>query len=618
LDFVFVQFLTGLASASSLFLVASGLTLIFGVTRIVNFAHGSLYMLGAYVAYSLTAWLQGPLGAFAGFWGGVVLAALAVGLIGVAIEVLILRRIYDSPELFQLLATFGVVLIVQDVALTVWGPEDLLGPRAPGLSGAVQVFGMAVPEYDFALIVIGPVVLAGLWAALRWTRWGVLVRAATEDREMTGALGVDQARLFTGVFFVGSVLAGLGGALQLPREPASLGMDLGIIAEVFVVTVVGGMGSIVGAFVAAVLIGELHAFGILVFPQVTIVLVFLFMAVVLVLRPWGLFGRPERFTRAAAAVASEPLRPLPRHGRWAAVALVAALAASPLVLGPYAVSVLTEVLIFALFAVSLHLLAGIGGMVSFGHAAFFGLGAYGAGLAVRQMGLDPTLAIAAGVLLAAAGAALFGLVGVGLSGIYLAMLTLAFAQIGFAIAFQWVAVTGGDNGLLGIWPPAWAASPERFLWVVLALAGLGVWALRQAAHSPFGYGLRACRDSVLRAAAVGIDVRRQRWLAFVLAGAGAGLAGGLHAFFKGSVSPADLAIPVSVDALVMILLGGIDTLSGPIVGAALYKIARIVITSWTDYWRLVLGCMIVAVVVLFPRGIVGELRARFGGRGGAA
>ncbi len=183
------------------------------------------------------------------------------------VEVLLLRRIYRAPELFQLLATFGVVLIVQDLALMIWGPQDLLGPRAPGLRGSVDILGQRFPQYELFLIVVGPVVLGLLWLLFHRTRWGTLVRAATQDREMVGALGVNQRMLFTGVFFLGSLLAGLGGALQLPRESVNLHMDLAIIAEAFVVVVVGGLGSLTGACLAALLIGELHAFGILICPR---------------------------------------------------------------------------------------------------------------------------------------------------------------------------------------------------------------------------------------------------------------------------------------------------------------------------------------------------------------
>jgi len=158
-----IQFLTGLSHAATLFLVASGLSIIFGVTRIVNFAHGSFYMLGAYAAYSATELLMERLGAPLGFWSGIVVAAVAVGLVGVVMEVLLLRRIYRAPELFQLLATFGVVLVVQDVALAIWGREDLFAPRAPGLKGTVEILGERFPQYHLFLIVLGPIVLGLLW-----------------------------------------------------------------------------------------------------------------------------------------------------------------------------------------------------------------------------------------------------------------------------------------------------------------------------------------------------------------------------------------------------------------------------------------------------------------------
>ena len=189
---VLLQFLNGLAGASSLFLVAAGLSLIFGVTRIVNFAHGSLYMLGMYLA----VWLSERVG----FWAAVPLAAGAVGFLGILVEVFLLRRIYRAPELLQLLATFALVLIARDFALYAWGPADMLGPRAPGFAGAVEIAGSAFPQYDLLLIGLGPLVFALLHLILVKTRWGVLIRAATQDREMLGALGVNQRLLFTGVF----------------------------------------------------------------------------------------------------------------------------------------------------------------------------------------------------------------------------------------------------------------------------------------------------------------------------------------------------------------------------------------------------------------------------------
>ena len=250
-----LQLLNGLAGASALFLLSAGLTLIFGVTRIVNFAHGSLMMLGAYLAYSLI----GALGGGAAYWVAVLLTALLIAVLGALIESLLLRHLYGAPELLQLLATFGVVLILKDVVLATWGPEDLLGPRAAGLRGAIDIVGGALPTYDIFLIFVGPGVLLALWWLIGHTRFGVLVRAASENRVMAAALGVNERLLFTAVFALGAGLAGLAGALQLPREPATLGMDLASIADAFVVTVVGGLGSIPGAFIAALMISLLKS-----------------------------------------------------------------------------------------------------------------------------------------------------------------------------------------------------------------------------------------------------------------------------------------------------------------------------------------------------------------------
>ena len=609
MDFYLVQFLSGLAQAATLFLVASGLSIIFGVTRIVNFAHGSFYMLGAYLAWTFverwgaTAW---------GFWGGVLLAAALVGVLGAVMEVLLLRRLYRSPELFQLLATFGVVLLVQDAAFAIWGPEDLMGRRAPLLRGTVEILGQPFPVYDLLLIALGPVVLGLLWLLFTRTRWGTLVRAATQDREMTAALGVDQAKLFTGVLFLGSALAGLGGALQVPREAVNLHMDMTMVVEAFVVVVVGGMGSLPGAFLAALLIGQLQAFGILVFPQITLVLVFLFMAVVLVLRPYGLLGKAEEAPPAAAS--GPPFAPGGRGAALAALAVLAALAAVPLVAGEYALIVLTEVVILALVAASLHLLVGFGGLVSFGHAAYFGLGAYGAALMVKHLAAPMPLALAAAPLLAGAGALAAGWFCVRRSGLYFAMLTLAFAQIAWSVTFQWYGFTGGDNGILGVWPPDWAAGKASYYWLTLALVAAALWGLRRAAFAPFGYALRAGRDSPLRAEAVGIDARRHQWLGFGLAGSAAGLAGGLYAFAKGSVFPTLMAVPQSVDALVMVLMGGIQTVVGPVVGAAVFRILQTEMMRATEYWRVILGLIIVALVLLFPQGIAGFARNLWAGR----
>ena len=600
-----IQLLNGLAAASSLFLVSAGLSLIFGVTRIVNFAHGSLYMLGLYGAYSLIEALgRTPVG----FWSAVVLAALAVGLVGVVIELVVLRRIYRAPELFQLLATFAIVLVIKDVALALWGSEDLVGPRAPGLAFPVEILGRRIPAYDLLLIAIGPVVLALMWLLLVRTRWGALVRAATQDREMVGALGVDQAKLFTSVFFVGAVLAGLGGALQIPREPANLDLDLSVIADAFVVTVVGGLGSLGGAFLAAVLIGVAKAFCIgFGFSKFTLVVEFVIMGLVLVMRPYGLLGKPPAMARAVGE-AAPPLQP-PR--RWAVAAWLVLFAIVPLLGDRYLTVLMTDITCFALFAVSLHFIMGPAGMVSFGHAAYFGLGAYAGALLFKKAGLPMELALVLAPFVAGLFAVVYGWFCVRLSGVYLAMLTLAFAQISWSIVFQWDELTAGSNGLVGVWPSTWLCGKPAYYWMALALCGVGIAILWRALFSPFGYVLRAGRDSPLRAEAIGIDLHAYQWVAFVLAGTMAGLAGSIFAFSKGSISPSSVSIAQSTDGLVMVLLGGVETLTGPVVGAAIFTWLRDTLARETEFWRAALGLLILLIVVVFPQGLVGGLKALY-------
>ncbi|HQR87152.1 MAG: ABC transporter permease [Burkholderiales bacterium 35-55-47] len=630
---LFVQALNGLAAASSLFLVAAGLSLIFGVTRIVNFAHGSFFMLGVYVAYSLvshaapsvSAALSMVLGDAAGqttaYFLMLMCAALVTGLLGALVEVLLLRRIYKAPELFQLLATFALVLVIQDSTLWLWGAEDLLGPRAPGLSSAVDILGRRFPTYDLFLIAIGPLVLALLWWCLQRTRFGVLVRAATQDREMLGALGVNPRHLFTAVFALGCALAGLGGALQLPREPAHLGLDMATIGDAFVVVVVGGMGSIPGAFVAALLIAEIKALCIAVgtidilgvsfaFSKLTLVVEFLVMAAVLMVRPWGLLGKPQ----SAPRISTEQEAPFTLgsvRSQWVWLCMGAALLALPLFTtdSPYTLVLGIDLLIAALFAASLHFIMGPAGMHSFGHAAYFGVGAYAAALLVLRAGMSSEAALLLAPLVSALVAAPIAWFAVRLSGVYLAMLTLAFAQIVWSICFQWDDFTGGSNGITGVWPSDWLQDKSSFYWLTLALVTASVIALRRVLMSPLGYALRASRDSVGRAEAMGLNVAHVQWLGFVVAAGFAGLAGALFAFSKGSISPDVLGVSKSVDGLVMVMLGGVHTLVGPLVGAVTFTALQDSLARSTDYWRAVLGGSMLLLVLVFPQGIAGSVQA---------
>ena len=289
--FLFSQFMGGLTAAMFLFLIASGLSLVFGVMRVLNFAHGSFYMIGAYIAWQDVQWLHPTPERF---WPAVLTAAVGVALLGAVIERLLFRYLYDREELYQLLFTYALVLILGDAAKFLWGTQQLSVSRPPVLAGGIELFGTTVPAYNLFIMLFGPLIALAVWLMLTRTTPGRMVRAAALDREMLGALGADVGWLYTGMFALASFLAGLSGALVTPIQSIVPGMDVEIIVQAFIVVVIGGLGSFWGTFLGSVIYGQVLSFGILIFPGFSLFSVFALMAVILILRPWGLLGRPLR------------------------------------------------------------------------------------------------------------------------------------------------------------------------------------------------------------------------------------------------------------------------------------------------------------------------------------
>lgn len=611
MTFSVVQLLGGLSYATTLFLMAAGLTLIFGVTRIVNFAHGSFFMLGAlFTAHWVTHWFPA--------WGesaplyllAILMGAACAGLAGAAAEFLLLRRMSGAPELYQLVATFGLTLAMHDAMQWGFGPDEVFAPRFPGLKGSVQIGDEFFPVYQLAMIALGPLVWLGLHLLLRRSRFGQRLRAATQDRSMLAALGINPRPLMLGAVVLGCALAGLAGALQLPREPAHLQMDMNVIVETFVVVVTGGLGSIGGAFVAALLIGLVHAFGISVFPQATLVVVFLTMAVVLVFRPQGLNGKAISAQEAGGGVreAAQKFRGLATGaaGSSAITAAFVLLAGLAWAGGPYWQALAADALILMIFGISLQSMMALGGLVSFGHAAFFALGAYGAALSHSLWGASLPLALAAGCGAALAVAAVFGAAVVRSSGVYLAMLSLALAQVIWAGATQWVDFTGGDNGLIGLTLVSDEGRPV-FYALLVALALVAVAALRFLGRSVMGAALQALRDAPLRASASGLAVGWLKYRIFVESAVLAGLAGGLFAAHKGAVFPSLASVSTSVDALLVVLLGGVHQLWGAVAGSIVLSYASAELGREVTYWRGLLGVFIMLIMVASPSGLLGLL-----------
>ena len=617
--------LNGVSYATTLFLMAAGLTLIFGVTRIVNFAHGSFFMLGAlFTAHWVTNWFPD--------WGqsaflytiAILMGAACACLAGAVAEFVLLRRMYGVPELYQLVATFGLSLAMSDAMRWGFGPDEIFAPRFPGLKGSIEFGGEFFPQYQLLMIALGPLVWLGLYGLLNKTRFGQRLRAATQDRAMLDALGVNPKPLMLGAVMLGCALAGLGGALQLPREPATLQMDVNVVVETFVVVVTGGLGSISGAFFAALLIGLIHSFGTAYFPQSTLVLVFLTMAVVLAVRPSGLLGQPHDAgpREAAQKFIIQPLfssfftpileRIIAKNRIQQAKTAIIYIAFLLFYLaawwaGDYWQSLAVDALILLIFGISLQAVMALGGLVSFGHAAFFALGAYGAALSHTAWGASLPLALATGCAAALVVAVIFGAVVVRSGGVYLAMLSLALAQVVWAAASQWVGLTGGDNGVIGL---TLVADETRGLFyaLLLGLALLSIVMLRVFSQSSFGAALQAVRDAPQRAAASGLNVNWIKYRIFVESAVLAGLAGGLFAAHKGAVFPSAASVSTSVDALLVVLLGGVHQLWGVAVGSAVLVWSGAELGRNFEYWRGALGLFVMLIMVLAPSGVLGALQ----------
>ncbi len=278
------QLLVGLSRSMILFIVCAGLSFVLGVLRVPNVAHGSLYMIGAFVTFTLSKWIGG----WIGFWLALVLAPLVVALISLVAERALFCHLYQREHLMLLLFTFALSLIFGDVVKIVWGAEYRSVSAPDVLKGSISMFGSSFPRYNLFLLIIGPLVAILLWLFVNKTKIGKISRAAAVDREMVGVLGINVSWVFAIAFVIGCFLAGLGGALVAPTVSITLGMDHTLIIEAFLIVTIGGLGNMWGALLGSLIFGVTQAFGVLMWPQFAIVFPYLAVVIVLLLRPTGL------------------------------------------------------------------------------------------------------------------------------------------------------------------------------------------------------------------------------------------------------------------------------------------------------------------------------------------
>jgi branched-chain amino acid transport system permease protein len=623
---VLTQALNGLQFGLMLFLFAAGLTLVLGIMNLVNLAHGSLYMLGAFFAASFYAWTGSLLLA-------VIFAVPAIFAAGIVIEFAVLRFLYRRDHLEQVLATFGLILFLNELARIVWGSTPLDMPVPALLSGRIAILpGVAYPTYRLALIVLGLIVALLLYLLVNRTKLGMLIRAGASNREMVEAIGVNVRLLFTAIFGLGAALAGLAGMAVGPLISVDPTMGDVVLILALVVIVIGGIGSIRGSFVAALIVGLVDTLGrafvpgVLIAllprtiadavgPALTSMLIYILMAAVLLFRPQGLIPAPGAAGGGGSAGTSlRQGRLSPASEAIVGIAIMAALVLVPVAAGgqPFYLALVSRVMIFGIAALSLNFIVGFGGMVSLGHAAFLGIGAYVVGIAVvngvtdgfAHLGL--VVAVSAGVALA------IGALCLRTSGLHFLMITLAFAQLVYFIAVG-LKQYGGDDGFTFHGHSSFAGlldlgNPVTFYYVVWVVLALCVLAIYRLVNSRFGLALQATRLNERRARALGLPAYRYKLVAFVIAGTMCGIAGGLLANLTQFASPDYMNWTQSGDLLVMVIAGGLSSVIGPVLGAILYLLLQEILSGYTDHWQVVMGPLLILLVLFAREGAMAVFR----------
>jgi branched-chain amino acid transport system permease protein len=641
-DFI-EQLLNGVTLGMVYVLLAAGLSVIFGVMDVINFSHGELFALGGYFALSIVT----PLGGEVGFWVALVVAPILVAVIGMAIERFTVRPLYGRNPLYHILLTFGLVLIINDLIRLAWGPEQQQLVVPSYLSQPFGVLGIRLSVYSYFMIVFGAALAVGTWLLLTRTKYGMIIRAGSQDREMVRNLGIDIDRYYTLVFGFGAALAAIGGIILGGAQNVNPGMGSGVIIPAFVIVVLGGLGSFRGAVFGGLLVGIVQVLmrtysgtvladvgGVSLFvPNLEGMTIFLLMIVVLLLKPQGLFGNPEWQT------GSEEEGELLVGGQGGVFArstrvklgavVVGLLAVTPflslLTGNEFYITLLSEILVWTIFALSLDIVMGYAGLVPLGHTMFYGVGAYASALVMLHFTSSFVVALFGAILVCAVIAWVVGTLSIRVSGVYFAMITLAFAELFYNAVFKFD-FTGGSDGLLGFDALLGVfgagvplsefelqiagfelGSQIMFYYLVLLFGLLSFLLARRIMNAPFGSVLQSIRESEERTEFIGYDVITYKRRAFVISGGMAGLAGGLWAINPSTfvISPDQTLHWInSGEVIVMTLLGGMGTLFGPMLGAGVFIGIEDVLAQYTEQWRLIVGVVFVLFVLFVPRGLV--------------
>lgn len=598
--------INGLIIGNIYALLAVGLALIFGVSRLINFAHGSVYTAGAFIGYTAVNYLHTPL----------ILTVLAVvvctALIGVVIERVGLRALQGGTRIAPLLATIGISFVLDQIIMLIFSPDPrALASQLP--DWRIQVGGGTIGALDLLIAFVGLTSATILFVFLKFSRLGWAVRATALDREAAQQMGVDVNQVNQIVFGIASALGGLSGLLVgMYYNYIDPGMSFQATLKGIVAEVVGGVGSVPGAIVGSLLLGLTESYGVAILGTTyRNLFAFVLLFAILVLRPNGLFASkrqlpPEPMTGTFMA----PSRPIALPP-WVLGLCLAAAVALPLFASGYIVQTFTNAWLYAMLGLSLTLIAGTVGMISLGSAALLAIGAYASALLTKDLGFGVGLAITvAGLITAGIGTSLV-FPAFRLRGHYLSIATLSIGEIVGLVILNWEWLTRGPMGIFGIEPlnvfGVYLETPETIYWFVLAvMVGLALLQFRLL-RSHMGRTLRAIREDDVAARAYGISLNRYKGLAFAFGGFAAGISGAITAHLYSYINHETFNAQISILALTIAILGGMGNVLGAILGSLLLVGLLEVFRDAYEYRILIYGVTLLLLIRFRPQGVLGTV-----------
>jgi len=599
-----VHTLNGISFGMILFLLSMGLSLTLGSMGILNLTHGSFFMVGGFVGWTLVS-------VGGNFWIAALVGGVIAGFIGLVIERVFLHRLYKLLD-DQVLLTMGLVSILGNIALWIYGGHARVIGTPRLLAFSIHIGDYSFPVYRLALIIIGVISFILLWWLIENTRAGMSIRAGMDDIELTSGLGINYPLICSAIFALGAFAGGFAGAVAAPLIGVAFYMPMDILLYALVIVVVGGPGSVLGTLIGALFIGIIDTFGKALFPDYAMFTIYVILIITLLFKPSGILGRARVQDEGYGRPES-----MGRHlrdkliGKNLYIIIGLILIILPLILPSYLLSMLTKVLIFAIFAMSLNLIWGYTGLMSLGHAAFFGVGGYTVAILIKHCGIKSFWITApCGIMVAGIFAAFFGFIAIRVSKIYFLLVTLALGQMTYYVTIALRPITGGWNGLPGIPRPdlgitSFSWSPISFYFFIFSAFLVCVFLFYRIVISPFGYALRGIRDNESRMQALGHTTWLAKYIAFIIAGIFAGAAGVFYSYFLGMVHPFHVEVTTSVVAVLMVIIGGTSVFIGPFLGAAVIVLLEYYVSLYLpERWPLILGCVFI-ISVMFLRGGIG-------------